>query len=169
MIDPIVRRRPTLWQRLRLAIRLDDSSSPNVIARRFLRENAPTYNELIDLVAPLVEREIASIRRAGARTVEDYAFRSPGLSVLMAVVPESDQSKGEPRTLPDRLRELLKTSFHVPGSKTVDWGSATIEQHRERRDWLRRFAVSTLDTAQRHQQAMDLILENDVTCLNDLT
>lgn len=56
-------------------------------------------------------------------------------------------------------RELLDTSFALGDGTTVTWGDATPQQHQARIDMLAKIADGTLQTAARHQAAIEAIGE----------
>jgi hypothetical protein len=50
----------------------------------------------------------------------------------------------------------------------VRWGEATADDHTARAAWLRDFARTVIETAERHERAVALIVEADVKCLNEV-
>jgi hypothetical protein len=64
--------------------------------------------------------------------------------------------------------ELLASTFALGDGTDVTWGEATVEQHRQRIDLLARMAEGTIETAARHQAAIDLIEENGVARLAEV-
>lgn len=66
------------------------------------------------------------------------------------------------RSFSDELRmewteELLSSSFAVGDGTTTTWRDATTQQHQERVDMLSRQAGATIETAARHQKAIDTL------------
>ena len=61
--------------------------------------------------------------------------------------------------------ELLESGFALGDGTTVTWGEATVEQHQQRIALLTRNAAGNLQTAARHQSAVDEIERSGVACL----
>lgn len=61
--------------------------------------------------------------------------------------------------------ELLESGFALGDGTTVTWGEATVEQHRQRIALLSRNAAGNLQTAARHQAAVDEIERSGAGCL----
>lgn len=65
-------------------------------------------------------------------------------------------------------RELLETVFALGTGERVTWGAATIDQHRERVALLRTNILGNLETAARHEAAIQMIEQAGVKCLAQL-
>jgi hypothetical protein len=66
-------------------------------------------------------------------------------------------------------REFLASPFDVErGGETTTWGAATVAQHERRSAYLAGMAGSTLETAARHQAAVNMIREHGATCLAEV-
>jgi hypothetical protein len=63
--------------------------------------------------------------------------------------------------------ELLGESFTVEDGSTVTWGDATAVQHREASMRHQLNAAEHLETASRHQVAIDMLNEAGAACLNE--
>jgi hypothetical protein len=63
--------------------------------------------------------------------------------------------------------ELLSAEFVVNG-KTVTWGSASVEEHEHRAKSLLIQAAGTVDTAKRHQAAIEMIENVSASNLNEV-
>ena len=66
------------------------------------------------------------------------------------------------------LGELLDAEFALGDGTSVTWGDATVEQHEVRVEMLTKMAGGTIETAARHQSAIDHLREANATSLNDL-
>lgn len=65
--------------------------------------------------------------------------------------------------------ELLATHFALGDGTRVTWGSATVEQHRQRIEMLAAMASGTVETAARHQSAIAMLEAAGAASLADLT
>jgi hypothetical protein len=63
--------------------------------------------------------------------------------------------------------ELLRSKFALGDGTELTWGGATVDQHRQRIELLQRNAVGTLETAARHQAAIRMLEEKNVSCLEE--
>lgn len=68
----------------------------------------------------------------------------------------------------ETTRELLSTVFALGDGTEVTWGTATIEQHKQRIEMLTKNAAGIVETASRHTAAVRMIEEAGATCLADL-
>lgn len=59
-------------------------------------------------------------------------------------------------------RELLEVEFSLGDGTTATWGSATVEQHQKRADFLEKMAFGTAETAARHLAAIRMLSEAGV-------
>lgn len=64
--------------------------------------------------------------------------------------------------------ELLSSEFTMSDGSHVTWGSATVEQHRARKDMHSANARAGIEGAVRHSQAIVAITTGKATCLNEL-
>lgn len=64
--------------------------------------------------------------------------------------------------------DLLTTTVALPDGSRVAWGAATREQHAVRLEMLKKHATTELETATRHQAAIDALDAAGVDCLNEL-
>lgn len=113
--------------------------------------SAATLAELQELVLPLVEHHTGHARRGMVRTVERKAFGTR----------KSEDPAGE-------RKRLLDQGFFVPGRGLILWGSATVEDHRARMDYLAGMRRSIDETIDQHRRAIDVIKKAGVKCLYDV-
>jgi len=129
------------------------------ITDRILTDTDP--EELVEMVRPVVSWQVHMRLRAWARQEEKKAFP-----------PQARSARGEAKpalTTTDELRNLVSQSFiWNENGERVTWGEATIEQHQSRARLLRLNAERSLDTANRHERAAQMIAEAGATCLSDL-
>ena len=64
--------------------------------------------------------------------------------------------------------ELLATEFGLADGTRVTWGSATIDQHNERRDMFMANAQANAEGAARHTAAIRALEESGARCLDNL-
>jgi len=64
--------------------------------------------------------------------------------------------------------ELLNTQIALGDGTMVTWGTATVEQHRQRIEMLAKNASGIVETAARHGSAIAMITDANATCLNEL-
>jgi len=109
-------------------------------------------------LVPLVAQVIRDAQRSSARTQERQAFR------------EAFQAKAnQPRpVLPDGLRSLFATPFRLGDGTEVRWLKATVGEHRQRIELLTKLRGGIDRTIAQHQDAVALIEDAGVTCLDDL-
>jgi hypothetical protein len=69
---------------------------------------------------------------------------------------------------PDAIRKLVKETFWIFGNGHVNWGKATVKEHRERSRAQRAHAADCNVDADRHDAAADAIEAAGVTCLDEL-
>ena len=63
--------------------------------------------------------------------------------------------------------ELLASSFALGDGRAVTWGQATLEDHRQRVDLLRRHVEGNVKTIQLHEHAAAMLRESGAKCLNE--
>lgn len=134
--------------RQRITALLDEGHDPSNAAYLALQE--VHCDELRGYVLSTVEQLARHIERARVRQLEHEAFT------------------GERRTTPDAVERLLAERFILPDGRSVRWGEATVDDHTARAAWLRDFARTVIETAERHERAVALIVEADVKCLNEV-
>lgn len=120
------------------------------LARRWVQTIGTEH--LIDAIA----REIAHYQRSSVRDAERAAFRSKlasGLSQPLDLEP---------------FRQLLGSRFALGDGFRVAWGRATVEQHWQRIEMLRKIRAGIDATIERHVAAIELIEKHGVTCLADI-
>jgi hypothetical protein len=106
------------------------------------------------VLTPLVTDEVRRLRRTQTRRIEQHSFPRPSM------VGES--------TLAERAR-LLRKTFSIPGTgRRVEWGKATVEDHRTRIAWIENHIGTLRETIARHEWAIKMIEEAGVTCLNEV-
>jgi hypothetical protein len=110
--------------------------------------------DLLELVA----EEIASIQRTRTRGLEAEAFPPP----------RSNGSVSERLGVVDPLKALRSETFKLGDGREVEWLLATVDQHRQRVDYLERLRAGIAVTIDRHRQAIDQIESAGATCLADL-
>lgn len=64
-------------------------------------------------------------------------------------------------------QELLESRFALPDGSTVEWGAATIDDHRQRVEMFQGYAEASIEGGARHQQAIDALTESGAECLNE--
>lgn len=74
----------------------------------------------------------------------------------------------EQRTRIEVTQELLSSVFALGDNVRVTWGEATVAQHEQRITLLLKNAEGNIDTAKRHQAAVEMITEAGVDTLADL-
>lgn len=91
-----------------------------------------------------------------------WDFRSPGerMAAYMAEYREAIRL--------EVTEELLGTEFSLGDGRRVTWREATTDDHEQRIRMLQKMAVSTLETAALHQDAVRLISDSKVKTLGDL-
>lgn len=62
--------------------------------------------------------------------------------------------------------ELLGASFALGDGRSVTWGSATMDEHRQRIEMLGRNIEGNLDTMRVHEMAVELLRRSGADCLN---
>jgi len=149
---------------------------------------------LVLMLAKLELLEMANhFQRATTRTIEKASESRParrkGGAWLREMSPEAqaDLERREEEingrmwtTIADALsdyrenlrmewtRELLDSFFALPDGTRVAWGKASSDQHAIRIDMLLGNAAGNLETAARHQVAIETLMSNGVSCLNEL-
>jgi hypothetical protein len=62
----------------------------------------------------------------------------------------------------------LGIRFALGDGTMTTWGKATVADHRQRIEMLAKNAAGVVETAARHEAAVAMISEADVTCLDEL-
>lgn len=120
-----------------------------------------TKNDLL----PIVEDEVAEHMRNAVRGVEVAAFKSQYQGVTLA------QSGVELVSAPV-TREMFKRLFHkrfaLGDGREVMWGKATIEEHSQRIEMLRKKRDGLDSTISRHMQAIIALQKSGARCLDEM-
>jgi len=104
----------------------------------------------VGVLLPILADEVRRLRRRHVRQVEQQTFRG-----------QSEPAEG------GWLR-LLPEFFTVPDGRMVTWGTATVEDHEARMEWLHGQIHALASDVDRHEQAVKLIREHGVTCLAEI-
>lgn len=103
--------------------------------------------------------EVANVRRNRTRAVERTAFSQfVGIDRRIETSPEMIAS----------LRRVFSERFSLGSHEWVEWGKATIEQHRLRVAMLQRLRGGIDETIERHLEAIRLIEAHNATCLDEI-
>lgn len=105
------------------------------------------------LLFPILREAILMERRKQANAVE----RS---------VPIDRIFNGE-TTLDQRTRRLEQT-FVLGDGRRVSWAHATVEEHRQRIEFLQVHVRGVMDTIARHEEAIEAIVAAGVSCLAEI-
>lgn len=81
------------------------------------------------------------------------------------VLEEIEKSKSKSYA---NFLDICKARFALGNGDRVEWGLATIAQHQERINVLYKNVQGLNETIERHKKAIQLIKENNISCLNDL-
>ncbi len=143
----------------------EDQGQPVIeLTRKVIQSIINSHAELAaSLMFTPVRAHIRLQRRHLVRSREDAAFGHPG----------SDGPKdggGDYGTdALSALRKLARETFWDPGSGLyVSYEDATAAQHAAYADYVRRNARPMLDTAERHELAVEIITEAGIDRLRDL-
>jgi hypothetical protein len=103
--------------------------------------------------------EVANVRRNRTRGVERTAFSQfVGIDHRIETSPEMIAN----------LRRVFAERFSLGSHEWVEWGKATIEQHKLRIAMLERIRGGIDETIERHREAIRLIEAHNATCLDEL-
>lgn len=103
--------------------------------------------------------EISNVRRNRTRQIERTAFlQLIGVDKRIETSPEMIAS----------LRKVFAERFSLGAHEWVEWGKATIEQHRLRIAMLERLRDGIDETIERHREAIRLIEQHNATCLDEI-
>lgn len=128
-----------------------DRTVPDVdLAQRLL--DALGSSGQVGLLLPILTDEVRRLRRRHVAWVERQTFR--------------DLSAGEPAE--GGWLRLLPESFVLPDGRMVTWGTATVEDHEARIEWLNGQMHALAQDVDRHEQAVKLIREHGATCLAEI-
>ena len=111
-------------------------------------------NERAAWLIELTADAIRSAQRQSAHRVEMTAF-------------SQSRTAGEDE-LRARMRDLFSTPIALGENESALWGSATVEQHRQRIAMLSKIRDGIDSTIRRHTQAIEIIEDAGVTCLNEV-
>jgi hypothetical protein len=106
----------------------------------------------VDLLLPILTDEVRRLRRRRVAWIERQTF--------------GGQAGGEPAE--GGWLRLLPESFVLPDGRMVTWGTATVEDHEARVEWLNGQIHALVSDVDRHEQAVKLIREHGVTCLAEI-
>lgn len=107
----------------------------------------------------IAAREVALHRRTVTRSIEVQAF-----AALYEGTGQLD-ANAEPTLT---ISEVFRERFALGNGIRVEWGAATVEQHRQRISMLQTLQAGIGVTIHRHEQAITLIEDANVSCLDDL-
>lgn len=139
--------------RIRDLVDVDPDGDPRVLARKLLE--ALDAEELVTLIAEEIEHQ----QRRLTRFTEHEAFGQ------LHDWPTSNQLTKEHRPAWDTL---LGTPFKLGTGERVAWGQATVVQHEQRCALLRKLRDGLNTTIGFHEQAIRLITQAGVTCLDEI-
>lgn len=138
---------------LREQIARNPDTDSEILAARIVRQR-----ECRDELAHALAREIDHMRRETARGVEAHAFRR---------FFEVQRAGGAP-CVAESLRAVFREKFALGDGSVVEWGRATIDQHRARVAILSRQRAGIEATIARHEAAIELIASHGATCLDEV-
>jgi hypothetical protein len=134
---------------------VDDPSATALAIVKVLRLSASQREALFSLVLDECERW----ERSRVRAVERVAL-PPG-------VAQGSSRMGVPA---DRVeyKRLMRETFPLPKGVRVEWGLATVEQHRAKIEMMDRFIAGNVAKRQRHVDAIEMIVAAGVSCLDEI-
>lgn len=112
-----------------------------------------------DEIVAMIAQDIDTYRRNQVRTIEKTAF-----SQFFDVDRRIDTS---PETIA-RLRDVFAEKFSLGKGLDVEWGKATVDQHRMRIAMLMKLRDGINQTIDRHERAIEIIESAGVTCLDEV-
>ena len=116
-------------------------------------------DELTALLAEAIEHAQRQISRDVERSAFTDLFANQSGAVCIPNIETGDALK--------TFLALLSTRFSTGKGKTVTWGDATIEHHQQRIAFLENMRGGIAETIERHQNAIKIIRDRDVECLNE--
>jgi hypothetical protein len=147
-------KKPTIDSLLRdLAAVMDDD---NAVVNALIRDTPA--DQLIKLLKPLLRQRVSIIRRNMTRQVERAVGR---ISSAKTLGPQD----------PDQLlarKELLRAGFFAGKGRWVSWAEATVQDHRDRIDFLKSYQVGISKTIKLHEESVRLIESRGVSCLGEI-
>jgi hypothetical protein len=123
----------------------DPARSAEAVATE-LKLNARQREALFPLIAAECER----IDRNRVRNVEQ------SVNVGRRVDPTAERA------------DLMRETFTLGSGERIPWGSATVEQHLARIEYLSKYRDGINATIGRHQAAVDRLLESGAKCLDEI-
>lgn len=116
-----------------------------------------------EVLVPLVAAAVGNQRRAVTRGLERHAFTGERGEKLPLELPHDGRM--DPITA---RRWLIEHTFALKDGRRVLWGEATVQDHEERISLIDGQIVGLRATIKRHAEAIDLIREAGVSCLNEI-
>lgn len=150
---------------IRKWVEFDPKADDRRIADRVLGDL--TQGQMVELVLPI----IGQVRREGARRIEHRVHREFFASLPPRKVSSVEERREAIRHIAMRLpdkRDLLKTTFALGDGREVEWGKATVDDHRQRLAMLSSQQDGIGETMLLHEAAIEQIVAAGVTSLGDL-
>lgn len=151
-----------LASKVRDAVKASPGDSPDVVAAALL--DRVTKRDLLPLLVRCVEHEQRDQARRAERDAFDEVLRrqpsSPGRSFVPLVKPQETAGAWS---------QFFGATFAVGSGERVDWATASVDQHRQRIEFLRRMRSGIDESIRRHQAAVEAIEAAGVTCLAELS
>jgi hypothetical protein len=146
-----------IFDRMRRFARQHPTRAPRALAAAFLKHLGVAEPARTVLV-PLLARDFVWVAREATRTTEK-------------AMPAGDWAPAFAADAPVDIlairRSLCAQTFTIGGRK-ITWGAATVADHRGRIAMLRDHVRACDATIRRHEEAIRLLTERGVACLNDL-
>lgn len=140
--------------RLRITAALQKMpKSDSRLVAKYILDRTPK-REMIALLA----EEVDHVRRIETRKVETSAFRS--FFSKSARTPELQSL--------DTLRPAFAEKFNLGEGFVVQWGKATVEQHRRRIAMLAKLRNGLSESIRRHEYAIQLLEQSGASCLDEI-
>lgn len=144
----------TIREELEKALLAMPDATDNDLARSLMRRLKP------ELLLPLLEAEIARLRRSDVRRVEQEAFAELFQKArIKAATPDPEF---------ENYKVLFREKFALGDNTETLWATATIQQHVQRIEMLKKMRNGLDATIARHQTAIALIEKHGVTCLAEI-
>lgn len=109
------------------------------------------------LLLPDIGNVVENLRRTEVRTVERAVFGGSRRKVMGEVVDALAERKS-----------LMDMTFKLGDGRSVMHGDATVQDHRDRIEYLLGFRRGLDATIARHEEAIRMIEAHKVTCLRDI-